>query len=146
MIKQRELMQLELKKVTQKTLSSEEHAHQIDRLLAEEESKIARLEKEADQLKEKHFLHAQKLFELKRKENTMQAETQGGKAALRNLGAKQHKLDEELLKQQEILYTQDFGLQQLQHRLNRMEGERTGEEMEILNEKLKVRLAFSLHV
>ena len=36
----------------------------------------------------------------------MQAEIQGGRAALRNLGSKQRKLDEETLKQQEILYTQ----------------------------------------
>ncbi len=36
----------------------------------------------------------------------MQAELQGGRAALRNLGSKQYRLDEEHLKQQEILYTQ----------------------------------------
>lgn len=36
----------------------------------------------------------------------MQAELQGGRTALRNLGSKQHRLDEEHLKQQEILYTQ----------------------------------------
>ena len=36
----------------------------------------------------------------------MQAEIQGGKTVLRNLGSKQHKLDEEVLKQQEVLYTQ----------------------------------------
>jgi len=52
------------------------------------------------------FKKAQEIFELKRKESTMQAEIQGGRAALRNLGSKQRKLDEEALKQQEILYTQ----------------------------------------
>jgi len=36
----------------------------------------------------------------------MQAEIQGERTALRNLGSKQHKLDEEALKQQDILYTQ----------------------------------------
>ena len=49
---------------------------------------------------------AQEIFELKRKELTMQAEIQGGRAALRNLGSKQSKLDAEALKQQEILSTQ----------------------------------------
>ena len=36
----------------------------------------------------------------------MTAELLGGRAALRNLGSHQYKLDEEALKQQEILYTQ----------------------------------------
>ena len=52
------------------------------------------------------FKKAQEIFELKKKESTMQAEIQGGKTVLRNLSSKQHKLDEEVLKQQEVLYTQ----------------------------------------
>jgi len=52
------------------------------------------------------FKKAQEIFELKRKESTMQAEIQGGRTTLRNLGLKQSKLDEEALKQQEILSTQ----------------------------------------
>ena len=36
----------------------------------------------------------------------MTAELHGGRTALRNLSSHQHKLDEEALKQQEILYTQ----------------------------------------
>ena len=46
------------------------------------------------------------MFELKGKEMNMLADIQGGRATLRNLGSKQNKLDEETLKQQEILYTQ----------------------------------------
>jgi len=52
------------------------------------------------------FKKAQEIFELKRKELTVWAEIWGWRAALRNLGLKQHKLDEEACKQQEILYTQ----------------------------------------
>lgn len=131
-------MQLELKRATQKTLSAEEQAHKVDQLLAEEENYVTQLEKELSNLKEKQFARAQQLFELKQKEGSMEATLHGGKASLRNLGSKQHKLDEELLKQQEILYTQDFQLQQLRHKLSRMEGERTGEELEMLNSKIKV--------
>lgn len=131
-------MQLELKHATEKTLSTEDYAHKIDQVLAEEEHNVCRLEKELSNLKEKQFARVQELFELRRKDSSMEAELQGGKATLRNLNSKQHKLDEELLKQQEILYTQDFQLQQLRHRLGRMEGERTGEELEILNRKIKV--------
>lgn len=137
-MKQRELMQLELKRATQKTLTAEENAHRIDQILAGEEGDAARLDKELSQLKERHFVRAQDLFDLRRKETSMESDISGGKATLRNLNSKQHKLDEELLKQQEILYTQDFQLQQLRHKLSRMEGERTGEELEILNAKIKV--------
>ena len=52
------------------------------------------------------FKRAQELFELKSRDTGLEAEIQGGRAALRNLGSKHHKLDEEALKQQEILYTQ----------------------------------------
>lgn len=52
------------------------------------------------------FKKAQEIFELKKEESTTQAEIQGGKTVLRNLSSKQHKLDEEVLKQQEVLYTQ----------------------------------------
>lgn len=131
-------MQQELKKSTQKTLNSEERAQNMDQILAEEESKVAMLEKELTTLREKQFKHAQEVFELKRKDTTMQAEIQGARAALRNLGSKQQKLDEETLKQQEILYTQDFQLQQLQHKLNRLEGERTDDEKGALNARIKV--------
>ncbi len=137
-MKQRELMQMELKKATQKTLSSEEYAHQVDQILTEEENRVEFQERDLANLRKKQFTHAQKLFDLKRRETSMNAEIMGGRASFRNLSSKQHKLDEELLKQQEILYTQGFQLQQLQHRLNRMEGERSGEELEILNAKLKV--------
>ena len=91
----------------------------------------------------------------------MSATIQGGKATLKNLSSKQGKLDEEVLKQQEILYTQvgicvggfwlgmmasfllsfslqDFQLQQLQHKLNRLEGERTDDEKAVLFAKIKV--------
>ena len=136
--KQRELMQQDLKKSTQKTLSSEERAQRMDQLLAEEEDKISHLENQLSDLREKQFKHAQQVFELKQKETTMQAEIQGGRASKKNLSAKMRKLDEEALKQQEILYTQDFQLQQLQHKLNRMEGERTDDEKLALNTKIKV--------
>ena len=43
---------------------------------------------------------------MKGKEKNMAADIQGGRATLRNLSTKQNKLDEETLKQQEILYTQ----------------------------------------
>ncbi len=131
-------MQQELKKSTKKTLSAEERAQNMDQILADEESRVAILEKEVVTLREKQFKHVQDVFELKRKETTMQAEIHGGRAALRNLGSKQQSLDEEALKQQEILYTQGFQLQQLQHKLNRLDGERTDDEKNALISRITV--------
>ena len=131
-------MQQELKKNTQKTLSAEERAQQMDEMLSEEEARVRQSEKELSIFRERQFKHAQELFELKRQEATMQAEIQGGRASVRNLRSKIHKMDEEALKQQEILYTQDFQLQQLQHKLNRMEGERTDDEKLALNNRITV--------
>ena len=56
------------------------------------------------------FKKAQELFELRAKQKNTTAENLGGRTALRNQGSKQHKLDEEALKQQEILYTQVWGV------------------------------------
>lgn len=46
-------MQSELKKSTQRTLTAEERAHQMDQLLAEEEGHTAALERELATLREK---------------------------------------------------------------------------------------------
>lgn len=48
-------------------------------------------------------------------------------------------MDKEALKQQEILYTQDFQLQQLEHRMARLQGERSDDEKVQLQTKIKVR-------
>ena len=85
------------------------------------------------------FKKNQELFECKQNEAVLVAELQGGRVAARNLSSKQHKLDEETLKQQEILYTQDFQLQQQEGKVARLMGERSDEEQSALNDKIKVR-------
>ena len=99
-------MQEELKSSTQKVLSAEERAQEIDSRLTDEEEHIQKLERDVVKMREKQFKTAQEMFEMKGKETNMNADIQGGRAALRNLNSKQNKLDEEMLKQQEILYTQ----------------------------------------
>ncbi len=136
-------MQQELKKSTQKTLSSEERAQNMDQILVNEESRVVAMEKELALLRDKQFKHTQEVFELKQKDTIMQAEIQGSRAALRNLSSKQQKLDEEALKQLEILYTQDFQLQQLQHKFSRLEGERTDDEKNALSSRIKVSIVYS---
>ena len=53
MQKQRELMQEELKRSTEKTLSAEERAQQMDQMLSDEEARVAQLEKEMAAYREK---------------------------------------------------------------------------------------------
>ena len=68
----------------------------------------------------------------------LQAELHGSRVASKNLVSNQRKLDEEALKQQEILYTQDFQLQQQERKIGRMQGDRSEEEQTKLNAKFKV--------
>ena len=131
-------MQLGLKKTIKETLTAEQRAQQLDDMLAQEDFNVVQLKRTLDQLGEKQFASSQECFELKTKAKTMGSELEGNKAATRNLASKQHKLDQESLKQQQILYTQDFQVQQLQHKLARLEGERSGEELDHLNAQIKV--------
>lgn len=62
---------------------------------------------------------------------------QGSQAAVKNLNSKVGKLDTDSLKQQEIIYNQDFAIQQLERRINRLKGERSNEEKVALEQKIK---------
>ena len=131
-------MQKELKQTISESLSAEEHAKHLDQILASEELSVTRLERELGQLKQRQFSCSQQHFDLKAKVEMMEADLQGGRTSVRNLGSVQQTLDDQLLKQDEIMYVQDFQLQQLHHRLRRLEGERWGEEADLLNNKIKV--------
>lgn len=85
------------------------------------------------------FKKTQEVYVCKQGETVLKAELQGGHVAARNLSSKQHKLDEETLKQQEILYTQDFQLQQQERKMGWLQGDRSDEEQSALNDKMKVR-------
>ena len=52
------------------------------------------------------FKKTQELHQIRQKETDLTAEIQGAKAASRNLSSKLNKLDQEALKQQEIIYNQ----------------------------------------
>lgn len=74
--RQREIMQEELKKTTMKTLSAEEKAHKIDQVLAEEEAKVAAVEKEIAIAQEKQFKKAQELKQASIAKQNKEAEIQ----------------------------------------------------------------------
>lgn len=135
--KERDDLRQQLKIVTDETLTAEEKAQRMDMLLKEEEARIYDVEKQLARLRETQFRKTEELHECKVLENNTAAEIQGARAASRNLSSKLHKLDQESLKQQEIIYMQDFQLQQLERRISRMQGERSNEEKLQLEARIK---------
>ncbi|XP_046349187.1 coiled-coil domain-containing protein 39-like isoform X1 [Haliotis rufescens] len=124
----RETLVKKLKVATESTLTAEERAAMMGSLLNEEETRQEEIEQELKQLRDMQFRKAEEMYASKRDEKNTEAEIQGSYAAMRNLGSKVNKLDHDSLKQQEIIYNQDFSIQQLERRINRMSGERSNEE------------------
>lgn len=65
------------------------------------------------------------------------AEITGAQAASKNLQLKIHKLDQESLKQQELIYNAEFQIQQLERKVSRAQGIRSDEEKKALNTKIE---------
>ncbi|XP_052782537.1 coiled-coil domain-containing protein 39-like [Mya arenaria] len=133
----RETLIEKLKIVTESNLSAEERAARMDELLEEEDRRQKEIDQELKYLRDLQFKKMNELHETKMKERNSEAEIQGSQAAIRNLNSKIGKLDTDSLKQQEIIYNQDFAVQQLERRINRMQGERSNEEKVALEGRIK---------
>ncbi|CAD5118818.1 DgyrCDS7498 [Dimorphilus gyrociliatus] len=126
-----------LKIAEETSMSAEERAQQMDKLLTEEERRQVQMKAELERLREQHFQKSEVLNKSKTTERNIDAEIQGSRATLRNLNAKLTKIDTESLKQQEILYNQDFTIQQLERRMGRMQGETSNEDKLRMEAKIK---------
>ncbi|NXB78217.1 CCD39 protein, partial [Donacobius atricapilla] len=125
-----------LKLAIEETLSAEEKASRLEEILKEEEKSVEEKENEMRQLKDLLFKKSQELKVQSDKEKIVLAEIEGGQKSLKNLKSRLHKLDTDLLKQQELIYNQDFYIQQIQRRLSRLEGEVNSDEKEVLEGKV----------
>ncbi|KAM9279337.1 LOW QUALITY PROTEIN: coiled-coil domain-containing protein 39 [Morus bassanus] len=125
-----------LKLVTEETLSSEDKALRMEEILKEEEKIVKEKETEMNQLKELLFKKTQELKVQKDKEKCVVAEIEGSRTSLKNLKSRLHRLDADALKQQELIYNQDFYIQQVQRRLSRLEGEVNADEKQVLEAKV----------
>ncbi|NXA51452.1 CCD39 protein, partial [Nothocercus julius] len=125
-----------LKLVTEKTLTSEEKALRMEEILKEEEKIVKEKETEMKHLKDLHFKKTQELKVEKEKEKSIVAEIEGSRTALKNLNSRLRKLDADSLRQQEIMYKQDFYIQQVERRLSRLEGEVNVDEKQVLEAKI----------
>ncbi|XP_038050649.1 coiled-coil domain-containing protein 39-like [Patiria miniata] len=133
----RQELSAKLKAITDASLSAEERAAMMDSILKDEETSLHLLDQELKRLRDLQYKKAQELFEAKTTEKNTLAEIQGSRAASRNLSSRINKLDHDSLKQQEIIYNQDFTVQQLERRIARIQGERSTEEMDQLNARIK---------
>ncbi|XP_039569464.1 coiled-coil domain-containing protein 39 [Passer montanus] len=124
-----------LKLAIEETLTAEEKALRLEEILKEEEKSVEEKENEMRQLKDLLFKKTQELKVQSDKEKIILAEIEGGQKSLKNLKSRLCKLDTDLLKQQELIYNQDFYIQQIQRRLSRLEGEVNSDEKEVLEGK-----------
>ncbi|PNI43032.1 CCDC39 isoform 6 [Pan troglodytes] len=82
------------------------------------------------------FKKAQELQTETMKEKAVLSEIEGTRSSLKHLNHQLQKLDFETLKQQEIMYSQDFHVQQVERRMSRLKGEINSEEKQALEAKI----------
>ncbi|KAJ3398649.1 hypothetical protein CcCBS67573_g04288 [Chytriomyces confervae] len=126
-----------LSRVTSTTLSLEAKAAELQEILRNEESRNKELDREIKILREQQFKRTQELFRLRQDEKNLTAEIAGSEATLKNLSSTVHRLDQDALKQQALLYAQEFQIQQLERKVRRAQGDRTDEEKEVLLKKIE---------
>uniref|UniRef100_A0A8C9SSK9 Coiled-coil domain-containing protein 39 n=1 Tax=Scleropages formosus TaxID=113540 RepID=A0A8C9SSK9_SCLFO len=82
------------------------------------------------------FRKTQELQVLKAKEKETAAQISGTRATLVHLDKRLSKLDQDSLKQQEIIYSQDFQIHLLERKMARLQGEMSTEEKQNLDKKV----------
>merc|ERR1711959_695817 len=103
-----------------------------------QEARIAAVDKELKEVKEATFKQSQELFNLRKDEADMIADISGAQNRDRMMKGRIATLDRESQKQNQLLYNVDFQLQQLERKVARAGGERSLEEKEILEKRIKV--------
>merc|ERR1711988_1735770 len=114
----------------------EASAKQAENDLSDREQNLKSQEAMLSALKEQMFKQSQELFALRQEEANLIAEISGAQAASKNLSTKTHQLDQESLRQQELIYNAELQIQQLERKVARASGERSGDEKKVLNEKI----------
>jgi len=116
----------------------EEKAKMEEEYRMAQETRIGALDKELKEVKEATFKQSQELFNLRKDEADMIADISGAQNRDRMMKGRIAALDRESQKQNQLLYNVDFQLQQLERKVARAGGERSLEEKEALEKKIKV--------
>ncbi|XP_016073580.1 PREDICTED: coiled-coil domain-containing protein 39 [Miniopterus natalensis] len=131
-----EIARNKLSQITEKTMSAEEKATNLEDLLKEEDRNVKEVEIQLNILKGVLFKKVNELQTETMKEKAVVSEIEGTRSSLKHLNQQLHKLDFETLKQQEIMYSQDFHIQQVERRMSRLKGEINSEEKQALETKV----------
>ena len=99
--------------------------------------RVVQVEKQLAELEKLQFSKAQQLFKARAREKDLISEISGGQAQNRNVVTKIQALDDNVIRQQELLYNVEFQLQQMERRVARAKGERSDEEAKVLNERVR---------
>ncbi|XP_074154367.1 LOW QUALITY PROTEIN: coiled-coil domain-containing protein 39 [Sminthopsis crassicaudata] len=133
---QNDALNRKVKDVTEKTMTVEEKAARMEEFLKDEEKTVKDLENHLSKIKDMLFKSVEKLKATTQEEKSILSEIEGTHSSIKNLNKRLYKLDLETLKQQEIMYNQDFYIQQIERRMSRLQGELNTEEKTILETRL----------
>ena len=110
------------------TRTAEQQAQYVENMLKEREKEYNMAIDRVKQLKDKLLKESQAVFEIKREETRLTGEVAGSKSTSRNLEGQLGQLDREAARQQELLYSAEFQIQQIERKIARGMGERSDEE------------------
>ncbi|CAM9109341.1 unnamed protein product [Ectocarpus fasciculatus] len=122
---------------TGNTNKVEATAKSAEEELQQREAELKASKKRLATAKELMFRDSQKLYALRQEEANFIAEICGAQATMKNLQTKVHALDQEQTRQQELIYSAEFQIQQMERKVARGMGERTDEEKSLLNAKIR---------
>ena len=135
--------QIALEEAKTSTRTAEQEAQHMEFLLKDKEKDYNASIDRIKLLKEKLLKESQAVYELKREETRLSAEVVGSKSTSRNLEGQLGQLDREAARQQELLYSAEFQIQQIERKIARGMGERSDEEkrsLKLLIEQAEERL------
>lgn len=110
---------------------------ELERIRQREEERLKALIKEGDNLKKEQVKRSQQLFDLRQKERELISEISGGQSQNKNLASRVATLDEQVVRQQELLYNVEFQLQQMERKVARAQGVRSDEETRALTARIE---------
>ena len=129
-------LRIKLEKEKKMVRTAFDAASQLEEDLEQLEKSKKIVERQVVKLKEQMFKRSQELFEHRSKEANLIAEISGAQASAKNLNFKIHTLDQESLRQQELVYNAEFQIQQMERKVARAGGERSDEEKIALNARI----------
>jgi coiled-coil domain-containing protein 39 len=119
-----------------KSTDLNERARRMEKLHAQHEAQLRTVELNLTRTKEIMFRKSRELFDLRAKESQLIAQIGSFQGISRNLRSRIHDLDQRSLKQQEMLYTIEFQVQQMERKVSFAQGKRTIEETVELNQQI----------